>query len=123
MNRMGLAPTGRLHLLLLLLALVLAPHGLADTTTEDNPINTCTCLWQGSFTEIADTADLIVLGAVTQHRGNAADFAIEEIKKNTRRFAKRQLTWYRKDESIMWFDYLEDVNQIISYIENKKTSI
>ena len=76
---MGLAPTGRLHLLLLLLALVLAPHGLADTTTEDNPIDTCTCLWQGSFTEIADTADLIVLGAVTQHRGNAADFAIEEI--------------------------------------------
>ena len=79
MNRMGLAPTGRFHLLLLLLALVLAPHGLADTTTEDNPIDTCTCLWQGSFTEIADTADLIVLGAVTQHRGNAADFAIEEI--------------------------------------------
>ncbi len=51
------------------------------------------------------------------------EFAISEIKKNTRRFAKRQLTWYRKDESIMWFDYLEDVNQIISYIENKKTSI
>ena len=48
------------------------------------------------------------------------EFAISEIKKNTRRFAKRQLTWYRKDESIMWFDYLEDVNQIISYIENKK---
>ena len=51
------------------------------------------------------------------------EFAISEIKKNTRRFAKRQLTWCRKDESIMWFDYLEDVNQIISYIENKKTSI
>ena len=44
------------------------------------------------------------------------EFAISEIKKNTRRFAKRQLTWYRKDESIMWFDYLEDVNQILSLI-------
>mgnify|MGYP000443670291 CR=1 FL=1 len=33
------------------------------------------------------------------------DFAIEEIKKNTRRFAKRQLTWFRKDTSIVWFDY------------------
>ncbi|MBV7440930.1 tRNA (adenosine(37)-N6)-dimethylallyltransferase MiaA [Weeksellaceae bacterium TAE3-ERU29] len=30
--------------------------------------------------------------------------AIEEIKKNTRRFAKRQLTWYRKDQSIKWFN-------------------
>jgi tRNA dimethylallyltransferase len=33
------------------------------------------------------------------------EFAIEEIKKNTRRFAKRQLTWFRKDASIHWFDY------------------
>jgi len=33
------------------------------------------------------------------------EFAIEEIKKNTRRFAKRQLTWFRKDTSIVWFDY------------------
>lgn len=54
--------------------------------------------------------------------GWTLDFAISEIKKNTRRFAKRQLTWYRKDESIKWFDYLEDVNLITSYIENKKTS-
>lgn len=30
--------------------------------------------------------------------------AIELIKRNTRRFAKRQLTWFRKDERITWFD-------------------
>ncbi|GMN09106.1 tRNA (adenosine(37)-N6)-dimethylallyltransferase MiaA [Croceitalea sp. MTPC9] len=30
--------------------------------------------------------------------------AIEEIKKNTRRFAKRQLTWYRKNSNIFWID-------------------
>ncbi|GAB4158408.1 MAG: tRNA (adenosine(37)-N6)-dimethylallyltransferase MiaA [Winogradskyella sp.] len=47
------------------------------------------------------------------------DFAISEIKKNTRRFAKRQLTWFRKDESIKWFDYTSDINQIIEYIENQ----
>ena len=50
------------------------------------------------------------------------EFAIAEIKKNTRRFAKRQLTWYRKDESIKWFDYSTDALEIIDYIENKKTS-
>ena len=48
------------------------------------------------------------------------EFAIAEIKKNTRRFAKRQLTWYRKDNSTMWFDYLENVNAIISFIEKQK---
>lgn len=45
------------------------------------------------------------------------DFAIEEIKKNTRRFAKRQLTWYRKDQEIIWFNYNEDVSNIINEIE------
>ena len=45
--------------------------------------------------------------------------AIEEIKKNTRRFAKRQLTWYRKDDEIKWFDYQEDVSNIINYISEK----
>ena len=45
--------------------------------------------------------------------------AIEEIKKNTRRFAKRQLTWYRKDDEIKWFDYQEDTTKIINYISEK----
>lgn len=45
------------------------------------------------------------------------EFAISEIKKNTRRFAKRQLTWFRKDPSIQWFDYDTDVEEIIGYIE------
>ncbi|UJH91198.1 tRNA (adenosine(37)-N6)-dimethylallyltransferase MiaA [Antarcticibacterium sp. 1MA-6-2] len=31
--------------------------------------------------------------------------AIAEIKKNTRRFAKRQLTWFRKEKDITWFEY------------------
>lgn len=33
------------------------------------------------------------------------DFAIEEIKKNSRRFAKRQLTWYRKETNIHWVNF------------------
>lgn len=46
--------------------------------------------------------------------------AIENIKTNTRRFAKRQMTWYRKDKSIQWFDYETPTEEIISFI-NKKT--
>lgn len=44
------------------------------------------------------------------------DFAVSEIKKNTRRFAKRQLTWYRKKPDILWFDYQTDVSEIIRKI-------
>tara|TARA_R110000868_G_scaffold91812_2_gene254398 strand:+ start:13060 stop:13878 length:819 start_codon:yes stop_codon:yes gene_type:complete len=47
------------------------------------------------------------------------DFAVSEIKKNTRRFAKRQLTWFRKDKSIVWFNYkisseiiIEELNKL-----------
>ncbi len=47
------------------------------------------------------------------------DFAISEIKKNTRRFAKRQLTWYRKDNDIQWFDYKDDKQRIFDYINQK----
>ncbi|TWO31895.1 tRNA (adenosine(37)-N6)-dimethylallyltransferase MiaA [Seonamhaeicola sediminis] len=47
------------------------------------------------------------------------DFAISEIKKNTRRFAKRQLTWFKKSEDTLWFDYTTDLNTIINSINNK----
>jgi len=52
--------------------------------------------------------------------GNSTlEFAVSEIKKNTRRFAKRQLTWFRKDDTINWFDYETDVEEIIKYIEEQ----
>lgn len=46
------------------------------------------------------------------------EFAISEIKKNTRRFAKRQLTWFRKDKEIHWFDYETSKEHIIETIQN-----
>jgi tRNA dimethylallyltransferase len=45
-------------------------------------------------------------------------FAIEEIKKNTRRFSKRQLTWFKRNELTKWFDYATNRKEIIDYIEN-----
>lgn len=42
------------------------------------------------------------------------DFAIEEIKKNTRRFAKRQLTWFKRNSDILWFDYTTSVEEIVN---------
>lgn len=46
------------------------------------------------------------------------DFALEEIKKNTRRFAKRQMTWFKRNEA-EWFDFTTPVPEIINYIESK----
>jgi len=52
------------------------------------------------------------------------DFAISEIKKNSRRFAKRQLTWFQKNKKTKWFDYDTNPEIIKNYLnqELKKTS-
>ena len=44
------------------------------------------------------------------------EFAIEEIKKNTRRFSKRQMTWFKRTENVVWFDYKEEIDVIIQMI-------
>ena len=50
------------------------------------------------------------------------DFAIEQIKMNTRRFAKRQITWFKRTENVSWFDYLTDRKEIIQVIEKITTT-
>ena len=45
--------------------------------------------------------------------------AIEQIKMNTRRFAKRQMTWFKRTENVSWFDFLNDRDEILSIIKSK----
>ena len=47
------------------------------------------------------------------------EFAISEIKKNTRRFAKRQGTWFKKDQNTLWFNYQTEIESIIANISDK----
>ena len=56
------------------------------------------------------------------------DAAIETIKKNTRHFAKRQLTWFRKEDDVIWvdkpsFDYDDDRILDFIYEHTKKIGI
>ncbi|SMO86110.1 tRNA dimethylallyltransferase [Saccharicrinis carchari] len=44
--------------------------------------------------------------------------AIELIKRNTRRYAKKQLSWFKRDKEITWFNPRE-LNKMISFIEQK----
>jgi tRNA dimethylallyltransferase len=48
------------------------------------------------------------------------EFAIEEIKKNTRRFSKRQLTWFKRNENTKWFDFETPYETVVAYINSKK---
>ena len=51
------------------------------------------------------------------------EFAVSEIKKNTRRFAKRQLTWFKRNKDTLWFDYQTDIKEIIAAIYDKINAI
>ncbi len=59
-------------------------------------------------------------------RGNASlEEAAAEIKKNTRRYAKRQITWFKRDTRLQWFDVsqypsIEDMNQEIMNVIRRK---
>ncbi|MDQ0967391.1 tRNA dimethylallyltransferase [Flavobacterium sp. W4I14] len=46
------------------------------------------------------------------------DDAVLAIKQNTRRFAKRQLTWFRRDEEINWLEPIEK-EKVIHFIHDR----
>lgn len=56
------------------------------------------------------------------------DFAISEIKKNTRRFAKRQNTWFKKNLETLWVDYdyreaemISKISEAVQELQNEKS--
>ena len=58
------------------------------------------------YTELFEYFD----GRITREK------AVELIKRNSRRYAKRQMTWWSRDNEIQWFRP-DQVKDIISYIE------
>lgn len=67
--------------------------------------------------------DLKALGAIGYHEiclylqgAFSLPEVIEEIKRNTRRYAKRQITWFSRDPEIIWFDYSESFVNICQIV-------
>jgi tRNA dimethylallyltransferase len=44
--------------------------------------------------------------------------AIENIKTNTRRYAKRQLTWFKRDQEIRWFE-ADELEEVLAFVEGR----
>ena len=49
------------------------------------------------------------------------DWAVEKVKTNSRRYAKRQMTWFRKNEDILWFrvDKLPEFQVLLRQVERE----
>ena len=77
-------------------------------------------------TQLADKKQLNALNTVGYKElflhlegKSSLEDAVSEIKKNTRRFAKRQLTWFRKNEEVKWFDFRTPSEEIIQFLESQ----
>ena len=77
-------------------------------------------------TQLADKKQLNALNTVGYKElflhlegKSSLEDAVSEIKKNSRRFAKRQLTWFRKNEEVKWFDFRTPFEEIIEYLESQ----
>jgi tRNA dimethylallyltransferase len=83
--------------------------GLLDEVKSLLPHRSLNALNTVGYSELFDYLD----GLVTLPE------AIDKIKQNTRRFAKRQLTWFKRQENIKWFSPSE-IEKIISWINLQK---
>ena len=82
-------------------------EGLLDEVKEMYPFKHQNALNTVGYKEIFDHLD-----------GKCSfDEAVEKIKTNTRRYAKRQMTWFRKDEKIKWFSP-NSYKEIITFVRS-----
>ena len=88
---------------------IMISQGLAKEAEELFPLKNLNALQTVGYRELFDCLD----GKIT------LDYAIEEIKKNTRRFAKRQLTWFKRTENVAWFNYVSDDSKIVAFINSE----
>lgn len=80
--------------------------GLLNEVQSLHPYKQLNALRTVGYTELFDYTDQKI----------SLEEAVEEIKKNTRHYAKRQMTWFRKDKAFRWFD-AGDTAAVIAYSE------
>lgn len=85
-------------------------QGLLDEVKNLIPFKNLNALQTVGYRELFDYFE----GKIT------LDFAISEIKKNSRRYAKRQNTWFKRNPEIHWFDFKTPIKEIIDFIDSKK---
>lgn len=83
--------------------------GLVEEVKTLKPYQQLNALQTVGYTEIFDYLDSIA----------SLEAATERIKINTRQYAKRQMTWFKKDNDIQWFSPVQ-VQSMIEFIEKNK---
>ena len=83
-------------------------HGLLNEVNDLIPFKKLNALQTVGYKELFDHLE----------RDISLDEAVSQIKTNTRQYAKRQMTWFRKDGSINWF-HPHDIEGMKELIKQK----
>lgn len=77
-----------------------------DTMIDAGLVSEVTSILDDGYSQELNSLNTVGYKEIIAHLNGEYNLerAIELIKRNTRRFAKRQMTWFRKDKSIEWFD-------------------
>lgn len=83
-------------------------HGLVEEARRMLPYRTENSLNTVGYKELFQYFD----GAIPLEE------AVRQIQSNSRRYARKQLTWYKRDAEMMWF-HPENIKEIINYIDSR----
>ena len=90
-----------------------------DKMLADGLVNEVTNILKQNYSKDLNSLNTVGYKEIISYLNHEISFeeSVRLIKRNSRRYAKRQLTWFRKDERIVWFD-LNNANQFNDIAEN-----
>jgi tRNA dimethylallyltransferase len=103
-----------------------------DEMIEEGLIEEVKALYQDGYDKNYQSMQAIGYKEIIDYlEGNISkEEAVRLIKRNTRRFAKRQITWFKPDDRVKWFDmsdyentYSSTLNKILLYINERGVKI
>ena len=85
-------------------------HGLVEEARRVYPMRELNALNTVGYKELFEYFDGVT----------SLDEAVTKIQGDTRRYCRKQLTWFKRDATIKWFRPEQNVQEIINYIENNR---
>jgi len=84
-----------------------------DKMLEDGLVNEVTNILKQNYSKDLNSLNSVGYKEIISYLNHEISFeeSVRLIKRNSRRYAKRQLTWFRKDERIVWFN-LDSTDQL-----------
>ena len=94
-----------------------------DQMIQDGLIGEVETLLASGLSPEANSLQSIGYREVVQYLKNkhSLEEAIRLIKRNSRRYAKRQMTWFRRDKEIQWFSAGKN-EEVLKYLDSQQVN-